>query len=69
MPALRLPALHRPPRTQTTRLRAPLPADLHAPQRPPAASVDLATHDFLVPNPHPDLCLDVDRPDQSWAPR
>jgi hypothetical protein len=54
MPTIRnLPTLRQPLRAPAIRLRAQLPA-LHATPRPsPAGHAPM--HDFLVPNPRPDL--------------
>lgn len=44
----------RPPTAQTLRFRAQLPAFTAQPAPEPAYTFE-ATHDFLVPNPRPDL--------------
>jgi hypothetical protein len=46
------------PRPAPLRLRAQLPALTHAPTRPPPRPAR-AAHDFLVPNPRPDLTTDA----------
>ncbi|MEO5958643.1 MAG: hypothetical protein ABIZ49_12445 [Opitutaceae bacterium] len=54
MPAIRPSLLRRLRPAQPTRLRAQLPA-LRAMPPPPATPSYAPTHDFLVPNPRPDL--------------
>ena len=55
-PTHRLPARHRYLDGEPLRFRAELPAVIARPRLPQAA---FAQHDFLVPNPRPDLTREI----------
>jgi hypothetical protein len=66
MPTLTAQLPRRAPRAALLRHRAPFPALIGFAPAPAAAALDrpafapsCATHDFLVPNPRPDLTLDA----------